>query len=153
MSDAADNTARRQRGRPWPKGTSGNPKGPGTGSRNRASLLLDRMAEGEAEAVLRSVLAAAKAGDMAAAKVLLDRVWPARKGRPMRFALPALESLADVPRATAAIAAAVAAGELTTDEAAGLAGVLAAHVRAAEVADLEARIAALEAVQPQGNRR
>ena len=150
MGEAADNTARRQRGRPWPKGTSGNPKGPGTGSRNRATLALDALAEGEASEVLRATVERAKAGDVTAAALILSRVWPARKGRPVRFALPPLESLADVPRATAAT---VAAGELTSDEAAGLSGVLAAHVRATEAADLEARIAALEAAQPQGGDR
>ena len=45
------------------------------------------MAEGEAEAVLASVLAAAKGGDMGAARVLLDRVWPVRRGRPVRHLL------------------------------------------------------------------
>ena len=141
----ADNAAPRQRGRPFRKGQSGNPKGMASGSRHRATLLLDKIGAEAGASVLRAVVQAAERGDMAAARIVLDRAWPVRRGRPVRFALPALESLADVPRATAAT---VADGTLTSEEAAGLAGVLAAHVRAAEAADLEARIAALEAAQP-----
>ena len=154
MSGAADNTPRRQRGRPWPKGTSGNPKGPGTGSRNRASLLLDRMAEDEAEAVLQSVLTAAKAGDMGAAKVLLDRIWPARKGRPVGLDLPEMRTPADLAAALGAVAGAVARAELSPEEGAAVAAVLETQRRAIETAQLEQRIAALEAARPhRGGRR
>lgn len=153
MTPPAVNGAAKQRGRPFRKGESGNPRGMPSGSRHRATLILDKIGTDAGAAVLRAVVRAAEQGDMAAARIVLDRAWPIRRGRPVRFALPPLESLADVSRATAAIAAATAAGELTSDEAAGLAGVLAAHVRAAEVADLEARIATLEAVQPQGGNR
>ena len=148
MSGIAANSPRRQRGRPWPKGVSGNPKGPGTGSRNRASLLLDRMAEGEAEAVLQSVLMAAKAGDMGAAKVLLDRVWPARKGRPVRLELPEMRTPADLAAALGAVAGAVARAELSPEEGAAVAAVLESQRRAIETAQLEQRIAALEAARP-----
>jgi hypothetical protein len=41
-----DNPAKKQRGRPFPKGVSGNPSGCQTGSRRRVSLLLDSLAEG-----------------------------------------------------------------------------------------------------------
>ena len=151
MSEGPE-TTRGEQGR-WRAGRSGNPKGRPPGSRHRALVALDAIGAEGAERVLGRVVAMAEQGDMAAARIVLDRCWPIRRGRPARFPLPPLESLADVPRATAAIAAAVAAGELTSDEAAGLAGVLAAHVRAAEAADLEARIAALEAAQPHGGGR
>ena len=150
MSGAADNTGGRQRGRPWPKGTSGNPKGPGTGSRNRASLLLDRMAEGEAEAVLASVLAAAKRGDMAAGKVLLDRIWPVRRGRPVRLELPEMRTAADLVAALGAVVAAVADATLTAEEAQSVAAVLEVQRKAVETADLERRVAALEASKEGG---
>lgn len=148
-----DNAAPRQRGRPFRKGQSGNPKGMPSGSRHKATLILDKIGAEAGTSVLQAVLRAAEQGDMTAARIVLDRAWPVRKGRSVRFALPPLESLADVSRATAAIAAAVAAGELTSDEAAGLASVLAAHVRAAEAGDLEARVVALEASQQRGSDR
>ncbi len=145
MSGVADNSPRRQLGRPWPKGVSGNPKGPGTGSRNRASLFLDRMAEGEADAVLASVLSAAKAGDMAAAKLLLDRVWPQRRGRPVHLDLPWMEMPADLAAALGAVASAVARGDISPEEGSAVAAVLEAQRRATEAQELEQRLAALEA--------
>jgi hypothetical protein len=150
MSEAADNSPRRQRGRPWPKGVSGNPRGPGTGSRNRASLVLDHMADGEAEAVLASVLTAAKAGDMAAAKLLLDRIWASRKGRPTPMELPPVRTPEDLLAATSALIAAVAAGDLTAEEAQAVSAVLTAHRQVLETVRLEQRIAALEAAKGDG---
>ena len=150
MGEVGDNTPRRQRGRPWPKGTSGNPRGPGTGSRNRASLLLDRMADGEAEAVLQAVLSAAKGGDVGAAKVLLDRIWPARKGRPTPLPLPSVRTAADTTEALGAVVAAVADGTLTAEEAQAVGAVLEMQRKAIETQELERRIAALEAAKGQG---
>lgn len=155
MTAPADNTPHRQGGlgRPWQKGVSGNPAGPGTGSRNRASLIQDRMADGEAEAVLQAVLKAAKAGDTTAAKLLLDRMWPARKGRAVTLDLPALTTAGDVTLALSATIAAMAEGTLSPEEASTVAGVLEVQRRAIETEALEARLAALEAAQPQGTHR
>jgi hypothetical protein len=67
--------------------------------------MLDQLAENEAAEVFRVIVDAAKAGDMAAAKIFADRVWPIRKGRPIRFDLPEnlamVESLQAVVRAMA----------------------------------------------------
>ena len=54
----------------------GGPGGPGRpqGSRNAASLLLDKMAEGDGEATLKQVIEAAKGGDMRAAEIILARI-------------------------------------------------------------------------------
>ena len=139
---------RRGPGRPFVKGQSGNPKGPPTGSRNRASLLLDRMADGEAEAVLASVLTAAKAGDMAAAKLLLDRIWPTRKGRLVHLELPELRTPADLAAALGAVGQAVGRGAISLEEGSAVAAVLEGQRRAIETAQLEQRLAALEAAAP-----
>jgi hypothetical protein len=106
------------------------------------------MAEGEAEAVLQSVLTAARAGDMGAAKVLLDRIWPARKGRPVGLDLPEMRTPADLAAALGAVAGAVARAELSPEEGAAVAAVLETQRRAIETAQLEQRIAALEAARP-----
>jgi DNA-binding LytR/AlgR family response regulator len=126
--------------------TIGNRGGPGRpkGSRHRAQAALDAIGEAGAAEVLQAVLQAAKAGDLRAASILLDRVWPARKGRAVEVALPEVASAADLVPALAAVVAAMGRGELTPEEARAVAGVLEAQRKAIETAELEARVAALE---------
>lgn len=120
-------------------------RGRNTGSRNRASLLLDKMADGEAPAVLSAVLDAAKAGDARCAEIVLARVWPVRKGRPVSLTLPEMIDAAGVSLAIGEVAKAVAAGELTTDEGQSIAAILDVRRRSLELVEIEARLAALEA--------
>lgn len=123
---------------------NGHGRGRTAGSRNNASLALDELAASEAEGVLRATLAAAVAGDMQAANLILTRIWPARRGRPVRIDLPPIETAADVSRALTALLAGVSEGTITPDEAATVAGLLDLQRRAIETHDLEARIEALE---------
>jgi hypothetical protein len=60
-ADARKN-ARSTRGRPFGAGNPGRPKG----SRNRASALLDAIADGDLQAIVEKVVAKAKDGDVAA---------------------------------------------------------------------------------------
>ena len=134
----------RPRGRPYRPGESGNPLGKPRGLRNRATLLLDKMAEADAADVLRAVLDRARAGDMAAAGMVLARLWPPRKGRPVSFDLPVISSSSDVTAALGTLIAAVGRGELTPDEAAAVGTLVETQRKAIELAELEARIAKLE---------
>lgn len=141
---AAETTARQQRGRQWRKGESGNPAGRPRGARHRATVTAEQLLDGEAEAITRKAVELALEGDTVALRLVLERILPPRKERPLRFALPRLNSAVDAPVALAAIADAVAAGELTAAEAAELGRLVDAFVRAVEAADLEERLAALE---------
>lgn len=143
MTDA-ETTARKQRGRPWPKGTSGNPTGRPAGSRHKSILTLEALIEGEGEAVVRAMVKAALSGDVSAGRILLDRLVPARGDRPLAIALPPLQSPADAVSAHASIAQALAAGAISAREAGELAKVIDGFVQAATAHDLEARIVALE---------
>ena len=58
--------------------------------------------------------------------------------------LPSIEKTSDLTKATAALLAGVAAGEITPSEAAELGKLVDAHVRAIEVTDIHERIAKLE---------
>jgi hypothetical protein len=49
------------------------------------------------------VVSKAKRGDMAAARLLVDRVLPARKGQPVPLALPPIQTAADIVVAETAI--------------------------------------------------
>ena len=100
--------------------------------------------------VMRSVVAAAKGGDMRAADILLRRLWPERKGRPVQLDLPAITTPGEIVAALRALAAAVAAGEVSPKEGAAVVGILEAQRRAVETADLERRLAALEQAARNG---
>ena len=67
-----------------------------------------------------------------------------RKDRHVQFDLPAINTTADLPKATNALLQAIAAGELTPSEAADIGKAVDAHVRAIEVTDLHLRLARLE---------
>jgi hypothetical protein len=124
----------------------GHPGGPGrpAGSRNKATLALDKIADDAGEDVLNAMVGAAKGGDMRAADLVLSRSWPARKSRPIALTLPAIQSASDVVAAVGAVADAVGAGEITPDEGQAVASILEAKRRAIETVDLELRLSALE---------
>ena len=124
----------------------GNPGGPGrpAGSRNKATVVLDQLADAGGREILEKLMDAAKGGDMRAADLVLSRIWPVRKGRPITLELPPIETAADIVSALGKVADAVAAGDVTPDEASAVAHVLEVKRRAIETADLESRISALE---------
>ncbi len=134
------NNAPKTRGRPFQPGNSGRPKG----ARNKARLLLEALMAGDGEAIARRVIEAAKGGDLVAARMVLDRIAPPPKDAPIECALPALTSAQDAPTFARAVLEAATSGELTPSEASALMGLLAGHARAAELADIEARLRALE---------
>ena len=141
---SSETTGPKQSGRRFTPGTSGNPSGRPRGSRHTALLALDRIGAEGAEDVMRSVVSAAKNGDMQAAGILLKRLWPERKGRPVQLDLPTISKPSDIVAALGAVTAAVANAEISAEEGAAVAGILEAQRRAAETADLEARIVTLE---------
>jgi hypothetical protein len=143
MTDASKN-AEKLRGKPFKAGWRGGPGRP-AGSRNKATIMLDRMAEADAKTILQSQIEKAKEGDAKAAEMILSRVWPARKGRAINLNLPPLEKPADIVAALGAVADAVAVGQISPDEAQAVAAVLETKRRAIETTDLEKRIETLEA--------
>ena len=119
-------------------GQSGNPNGRPAGSRNKATLLMEKMLEDSAERIARMAIVRATGGEDAMIKLCFDRLYPPRKDRHIPFALPDLNTAADAVKAVAAITAGVAAGELTPGEAAQLSQLVANYVKALEIADLDA---------------
>lgn len=126
------------------KGQSGNPKGRPAGSRSKVLVALDALGEGEAEAIVLTMVEQAKGGDMTAAKAILDRVWPPRKGARLQFDLPAVSTADELPAAIASVTRQVAEGEISPDESAAIVALLEAHRKAIETSELASRIAALE---------
>lgn len=131
------NTAKDTRFKP---GNAGKPKG----ARHKTTLAIEKLLDGEAEALTRKAIELAKGGDMQALRLCMDRIAPVRKDRPVSFDLPPIETLDDLPKATRALMEAVATGDLTPSEASELGKLVDAHVRAIEVTDLSRRLDALE---------
>ena len=128
----------------WRRGQSGNPAGKPRGTRNHASLMIEAILESGACEVTKAVIEAAKAGDTAAARLVLERLLSPVRERPIRLDLPAIDSMVGVAEAQQVVLAAVAAGDLTPGEGDTVAGILDARRRAIETIVLEERIALLE---------
>src|SRR4030081_2214440 len=94
-------------------GNPGRPKG----ARSKATVAAELLLDGDAETITSKAIELAKAGDMAAIRLCMDRFCPPRKDRAIPFALPKLERAADASAAMASIVAAVAEGDLTPIEA------------------------------------
>ena len=125
-------------------GESGNPAGKPKGARNKVTLAIEALLDGEAEALTRKAIELAKSGDMTALRLCLDRLAPPRKDRHVAFELPPVACAADAVKASAALVAAVADGDLTPAEAAELGKLIESYVRALEATDFAARLDNLE---------
>lgn len=124
----------------WQPGESGNPKGkkPGSGElqRLRASIASD------VPDILAGLVTAAKGGDTQAAKLILERIFPAVKPIEQAQTLDLPEgTLTDQGRA---ILASVASGEIAPGQGAVLIGALGTLARVSETDELAARVAQLE---------
>jgi hypothetical protein len=129
---------------PFQPGNSGGPGRP-RGSRNAVNVKLDRIAGESAEAVVRKMVDAAAEGNLAAARLVLNRIWTAPKGRPVEFELPLVDNPEDAVRANAAVMQAMADGQLTAEEGAAFAAVIETQRRAIETLIVEKRLSRLEA--------
>lgn len=131
----------------WKKGESGNPTGKPAGARNKATIMVQAIMERGAQEITDAVVTAAKGGDLSAARLVLERLLPPARERPIFLELPSTDTAEGVAQAQDAILQAVAAGELLPGEAATLAGVVEARRKAVETLELEQRIAALEGMK------
>jgi hypothetical protein len=145
MTDTDDNLSPRKyagntRGRPFEKGNRGRP----AGSRNKVTVAIETLMGRYGEQVAARVVKRACEGDMCASRLVLDRIAPPRRGRPVHLKLPDIGDAAGLMAAHAAVLRAVAAGKLTPEEAEPLSAMLAAHSRVVENVELEARMKAIE---------
>jgi Family of unknown function (DUF5681) len=142
LPSPAEKPAKKQRGRPFEPGQSGNPNGRPKGSRNRVTQALEILIDGQAEALGTKAVELALNGEVSMLRALLGTLVPARRDRTVEFELPKIETVGDA--ATSAVLAACAAGELSPNEASEIMGLISSHVQTIEIAELEDRIVALE---------
>jgi hypothetical protein len=137
---AKRNNAGKTRGKPFQPGNPGRPPG----ARHKVTRAIEELLEGEHEALTRKAIEKALEGDMVALRLCLDRLAPPRKGAPISITLPPVRTAQEAVEASAALLAAVAAGEVTPDEAGSVMALLVGHKAVIETGDLERRIAVLE---------
>lgn len=123
------------------KGHSGNPAGRPRGT-SKADKLRQAI-EGELDGIIEAMATAAKSGDVSAAKLLLDRAIPTLKPTDTPVTLTTGGSMSDTG---AAILSAISDGKITPDQGTKLLQGLGALARVEEVAELRARLDALERV-------
>lgn len=126
------------------KGKSGNPNGRPKGSRNQATLLALAAMEGELTDIVKRIVESAKGGDMAAARLVVDKLIPAAKDRPISLSLPALTDAAGCRTAQASVVQAVAGGELLPGEGEQLSAMIEHQRKAIETEEVLARLTAIE---------
>ena len=136
-------TGEEQGGR-FRRGQSGNPNGRRPGARNKTCALALKLMDADAEPVILALIEAAKGGDVAAIKLVLERVAPLPRNRPVQFTMPPIATATDLGEAMGAILQAAADGELAPDEAVSIASLIETRRKTIETLELEQRIARLE---------
>jgi hypothetical protein len=126
-------------------GKSANPGGKRPGTKNRKTILAAKLMAGiDVPRIMARLEKDALKGDKAAAKLILDRTIPPRRGFPIAIKLPPINTAADVVAAMSVVMAKLASGTVSTIEASELSAVIDAARKAIELNDVEKRLHALE---------
>jgi hypothetical protein len=136
---------RKVRGRPFKPGNPGRPPG----SKNKITQIVEQLAEGQAEQLVQKVLELAQAGDVSCLKMMLNRLWPARKGQPVNLVMPPIQTSQDLIPAITSIWEGIREGRLTPEEAGVLSIVMDRSIQAIELHSITKRIEALEEAQAE----
>lgn len=120
-------------------------KGRPKGTRNRVTLLVEQMLEGEAEALTEKLIDKGLNGSTEAMKIIFGIMAPARKDRLVEMSMPKIESLEDLVSAHGFIIRSVTKGEISPSEGHSIAALLDLRRRAVESIQIEERLLAIEA--------
>jgi len=126
------------------KGMSGNPAGKKPGTRHRVTMLAEKLLDDECGDLVKKCITMAIGGDTACMKLVMDRILPPRKDRPISFDLPEIKKWTDILIAMEALTKAVAQGDITPLEGKTLSEVLDNMRKIAETTELEERMKILE---------
>jgi len=97
-----------------------------------------------AEEITKAVVDAARGGDLSAARMVLERLAPPMRERPIAIDLPSTDTAEGINQAQQAIIEAVGMGELLPGEGSALAGLVELRRKALETIELEQRVTTLE---------
>jgi hypothetical protein len=124
-------------------GRSGNSAGrpPGVPDKRTA---MRKLLEPHSEALITKAVQMALDGDMAAMRLVLERIVPAYKGEAQPVALDALRNADGLTAQGQAVISAVAAGDIAPADGGAFLGALSQMAKLVETDDLAKRIVALE---------
>ena len=88
-------------------GNTGRPKG----SRNKATIAIESLLQGQAEALTQTAIKKALEGDSMALRLCMERIAPAPKDQPVSFSLPKMNDATDASEAAGSVLTAVSDGE------------------------------------------
>lgn len=128
------------------KGQSGNPSGKPKGARNKTTLAIQQLLDGEAVIITRKAIELAKEGDMTAIRLVMERILPARKDSPVTFEIPQIGKLTDIVAVIGAVINAVANGQITPSEGKEISGMVDHMRHAIENLELQQKIEHLDAL-------
>ena len=121
----------------WQKGVSGNPASRPLGSRNRATLLAQASLDATADILTQKAIEKAMTGDAVSLRFCPARILAPRRSSPIELDLPPLDTQKELALAIAAVGRAVAAGDVTPAEAAGLSRFFETAMHAIEAREAE----------------
>jgi hypothetical protein len=121
-------------------GNVGRPKG----SRNKATVAIEGLLEGQAEALTQTAISKALGGDSIALRLCMDRIAPPMKDKPIVFALPQMLDAMDASKAAGSVLSAVSDGTITPIEGTRVMGLIDSYRRTLELTEIEQRLQVLE---------
>ena len=115
----------------------GNPGGPGRRRSvvSRGAVALDEIGADVGRQVVQVLVEKALAGDTRAMDLLLSRIWPARRGRPVEIESTPIREVPDYMPTAAEVTNAVLRGEMTPHEGRAVSSLLEMQVKAIVLAD------------------
>ena len=119
---------------------SGRPKG----ARNKKTLAIESLLEGQAEALTQTAISKALEGDGLALRLCIERIAPAPMDKLVSFPLPDMKDAIDASKAASNVLTAVSEGELTPIEGTRVMGLIDSYRRTLELTEIEERLQALE---------
>ena len=121
-------------------GNAGRPKG----VRNKKTLAISALLDGQSEALTQTAINKALEGDSIALRLCMERIAPVPKDQTVSFALPSMINALDAAEAAGSVLRAVSKGDLTPIEATRVMGLIDSYRRVLELTDIEHRLQALE---------
>ncbi len=121
-------------------GNAGRPKG----ARNKKTIAITSLLEGQAEALTQTAVTKALEGDSIALRLCMERIAPAPKDQPVTFNLTKMHNAMDASEVAGSVLTAVSDGELTPIEATRVMSLTDSYRRTLELTEIEQRLQALE---------